>query len=106
MIAKAMEPFVFGDPGIGGMFDVVAKMVEEYGEENVYNFSIGNPNVPAPKALTEKLKELLGGEYDISFVTVSEPLCEALEGRLTERLIPIQIRIRYPWMEDVEAPNE
>ena len=32
MIAKAMEPFVFGDPGIGGMFDVVAKMVEEYGE--------------------------------------------------------------------------
>ena len=83
-----------------------AKRAGEIGAENVFNFSIGNPNVPAPKALTEKLKELLGGDYDVSFVTVSEPLCEALEGRLTERLIPIQIRILYPWMEDAEAPNE
>ncbi len=73
---------------------------------------ISNPNFCAETcaedvlAGNEKLKNMLGGEYEISFVTASEPLCEALEGRLTERLIPIQIRIRYPWMEDVEAPNE
>ncbi len=73
---------------------------------------ISNPNFCAETcaedvlAGNEKLKEMLGGRYEISFVTASEPLCEALEGRLTERLIPIQIRIRYPWMEDVEAPNE
>ena len=48
----------------------------------------------------EKLKKMLGGAYDISFVTALEPLCEALEGRLTERLIPIRIQILYPWMED------
>lgn len=73
---------------------------------------ISNPNFCAETSAedvlagNEKLKELLGGDYEISFVTVSEPLCEALEGRLTERLIPIQIRILYPWMEDAEAPND
>lgn len=36
-----------------------AERAAEIGKENVFNFSIGNPNVPAPKALTEKLKELL-----------------------------------------------
>ena len=62
MIAKAMEPFVFGDPGIGAMFDVVAKMVAEYGEENVYNFSIGNPSEPAPEEVKEAIKAILDEE--------------------------------------------
>lgn len=62
MIAKAMEPLVFGDPGIGAMFDVVAKMVAEYGEENVYNFSIGNPSEPAPEEVKEAIKAILDEE--------------------------------------------
>ena len=48
----------------------------------------------------EKLRAMLGGRYEISFVTALEPLCEALEGCLTERLIPIRIQILYPWMDD------
>ena len=48
------EPNVIRD--IAGF---AAGRAAEIGKENVFNFSIGNPNVPAPKALTEKLKELL-----------------------------------------------
>ena len=36
-----------------------AKRAGEIGAENVFNFSIGNPNVPAPAVLTEKLHEIL-----------------------------------------------
>ena len=36
-----------------------AQRAEEIGAENVFNFSIGSPNVPAPASLTEKLRELL-----------------------------------------------
>ena len=67
---------------------------------------VSNPNFCMQTAAedvvagNEKLKKMLCGAYDIAFVTALEPLCEALDGRLTERLIPIQIRILYPWMED------
>ncbi len=48
----------------------------------------------------EKLKEMLGGAYEISFVCALVPLCDILESRLKECLIPIRIQIRYPWMEE------
>lgn len=47
-----------------------------------------------------KLKQMLDGAYEISFVCALAPLCGALENRLQEPLIPIQIQIRYPWMEE------
>ena len=47
----------------------------------------------------ETLKRLLGEGYGISFVCALERLCPELEGRIPERLIPIRIRIRYPWMD-------
>ena len=36
-----------------------ARRADEIGPENVFNFSIGNPNVPAPAALTEALRQIL-----------------------------------------------
>jgi len=48
----------------------------------------------------EKLKTMLPDGYEISFVTAPEPLCEALEGCLTERIVPLRIQIVYPWQED------
>ena len=48
----------------------------------------------------EKLKAMLQGRYELSFVTALEPLCEALVGRLTERVVPLRIQIRYPWMDE------
>ena len=47
----------------------------------------------------EKLKEMLDGKYEISFVCALEALCGELKDKLAERLIPIEIQILYPWME-------
>ena len=44
---------------IRGIAAYAAKRAGEIGAENVFNFSIGNPNVPAPAVLTEKLHEIL-----------------------------------------------
>lgn len=30
-----------------------------YGEESVFDFSLGNPNIPAPKSINEKIKQLV-----------------------------------------------
>ena len=37
-------------------------MAEKYGAENVYDFSLGNPNVPAPKAVKEAIVSILESE--------------------------------------------
>lgn len=39
--------------------EYAAKRAQEIGAENVFNFSIGNPNVPAPEIVTETLTEVL-----------------------------------------------
>ena len=65
--------------------------------------AMGNKQALAEDVIAgnERLKAMLSGSrYAISFVTALEPLCEALEGCLTERLIPIRIQILYPWMDD------
>ena len=53
----------------------------------------------------DKLKQMLGGAYGISFVCALAPLCDELEDRLEESLIPIQIQILYPWMEGYEPES-
>ena len=67
---------------------------------------VSNPNFCAQTTVedvvdgNEKLKKMLEGKYPISFLCAMESLCPALKPRLAEPLIPIRIRIRYPWMED------
>lgn len=69
---------------------------------------VSNPNFCAQTCAEDivegnkKLKDMLGGDYEISFVCAMEPLCAELEGRLAEKLIPITIQIRYPWMDEDE----
>lgn len=59
MIAKKMVKYVEGSSVIRAMFEEGKKMAEKYGAENVYDFSLGNPNVPAPAEVKEAiLKEL------------------------------------------------
>ena len=48
MIADKMVGFVRNSSVIRAMFEEGKKMAAEFGPENVYDFSLGNPNVPAP----------------------------------------------------------
>ena len=57
MISKKMEQMVANSSAIRAMFEEGNKMAEKYGEENVYDFSLGNHNVPAPKAVKEAILE-------------------------------------------------
>ena len=48
MIAEKMRPLVENNSAIRAMFEEGKIMAAKYGAENVYDFSLGNPNVPAP----------------------------------------------------------
>lgn len=52
---KALE----GNSAIRAMFNEGREMAAKYGEENVFDFSLGNPATPAPKALNDAIRDLL-----------------------------------------------
>ncbi|MCR5746212.1 MAG: pyridoxal phosphate-dependent aminotransferase [Lachnospiraceae bacterium] len=62
MIAKKMEGLVNNNSVIRQMFEEGKKMAAEFGADKVYDFSIGNPNVPAPEKVKETIKRLLDEE--------------------------------------------
>ncbi|MCR5650368.1 MAG: pyridoxal phosphate-dependent aminotransferase [Lachnospiraceae bacterium] len=62
MIAKSMQGLVNNNSVIRQMFEEGQKMAAEFGPENVYDFSLGNPNVPAPEKVRETIERLLKEE--------------------------------------------
>ncbi|MDD3220281.1 MAG: pyridoxal phosphate-dependent aminotransferase [Lachnospiraceae bacterium] len=62
MIAKEMVSYVKNGSAIRAMFEDGKKMAAEVGAENVYDFSLGNPNVAAPKEVKEAVMEILNEE--------------------------------------------
>jgi len=62
MISRKMEGFLQNNSAIRAMFEEGKKMAALYGAENVYDFSLGNPNVPAPEAVNQAIKDILDTE--------------------------------------------
>lgn len=62
MISKKMENMVANSSAIRAMFEEGNRLAKIYGSENVFDFSLGNPNVPAPDAVKHAIKELLEEE--------------------------------------------
>lgn len=62
MISEKMKPFVENNSAIRAMFEEGKKMAAVYGKENVYDFSLGNPSVPAPAAVKEAILAILEEE--------------------------------------------
>lgn len=62
MISKEMETYVAGSSAIRAMFEEGAKMAAEFGAENVYDFSLGNPSVPAPEEVNAAIRQVLDEE--------------------------------------------
>ena len=56
-ISKKIEKIIAGSSFIRKMFEEGARLKAEYGAENVYDFSLGNPNVPPPEKFNEILRE-------------------------------------------------
>lgn len=62
MIADKMVGLVNNNSAIRMMFEEGKRLAAKYGAENVYDFSLGNPNVPAPAALNKAIKDILDEE--------------------------------------------
>ncbi len=62
-VAKKMLQFVENASWIRKMFEEGARLRKIHGEENVFDFSLGNPNVPPPELVKARLLELV--ERDI-----------------------------------------
>lgn len=62
MISQKMTGFLQNNSAIRAMFEEGKRMASIYGAENVYDFSLGNPNVPAPEAVNQAIKDILDTE--------------------------------------------
>lgn len=62
MTAKSMMPYVEGNSAIRAMFEEGARMAAEFGAENVFDFSLGNPSVPAPPEVDDAIRSILAEE--------------------------------------------
>ena len=59
MINKKMYDLGAKPSAIRNLFEYGKKRKSEIGEENVFDFSLGNPNVPAPSIVNETLEKLI-----------------------------------------------
>lgn len=62
MIAEKMKEMVKNSSAIRAMFEEGTKMASLYGKEQVYDFSLGNPNVPAPASVKKVIIDLVSEE--------------------------------------------
>lgn len=62
MISEKMKPLVQNNSVIRIMFEEGKRLAAIYGAENVYDFSLGNPNVPAPDEVEKSILEILKEE--------------------------------------------
>lgn len=62
MISKKMSELVKKSSMIRAMFEEGNRLATLYGRDNVFDFSLGNPNVEAPKEISQAVRELLDTE--------------------------------------------
>ncbi len=62
MIAEKMKPYVKNNSAIRMMFEEGNRLRAIYGPENVFDFSLGNPSVPAPDSVRQAIIDLVNEE--------------------------------------------
>ena len=91
MIAKKMQNMVKNSSAIRAMFEEGNRLAKIYGPENVFDFSLGNPNVPAPQAVKDAIIEILNEEDPVALHGYTnsnagyEDVREAVAASLNER---------------------
>jgi aspartate aminotransferase len=58
-IAKKIHGFMTQSSFIRKMFEEGIRLKQEYGAENVFDFSLGNPNIDPPESVKTRLRELV-----------------------------------------------
>lgn len=62
MISNKMKTLVSNSSIIRAMFEEGKKLAKIHGEENVFDFSLGNPNVAPPQSIRTAISDILDGE--------------------------------------------
>lgn len=57
-VAQRMLKYMESSSWIRKMFEEGARLKQIHGDDNVFDFSLGNPNVPPPELVKQKLREL------------------------------------------------
>ena len=65
MISEIIKEQISKSSVIRQMFEEGARLAKEYGRENVFDFSLGNPNVPAPDSVNESIKKVIDTEDSV-----------------------------------------
>lgn len=90
MISEKMKPLVANNSVIRVMFEEGRRLAGIYGAENVFDFSLGNPNVPAPPEVKQAILDTLEEEdstavhgymSNAGFEDVRETIARSLNSR-------------------------
>ena len=63
VISKETQRLLATGSTLRDMFEEGKRLIKKYGKENVYDFSLGNPNTPVPEELNQAIRDVLD-EYD------------------------------------------
>ena len=90
MISEKMRPYVENNSAIRAMFEEGNQLRAKYGADKVFDFSLGNPNVPAPECVKEAIIDLVTKEDPVvlhgymsnaGFEDVRDTIAESLNRR-------------------------
>ena len=90
MISKKMIPLMQNNSAIRMMFEEGKKLAAIHGQENVFDFSLGNPSVPAPEDVNQAIKDIIEEEDSLfvhgymsnaGYEDVRETIAESLNRR-------------------------
>ena len=90
MISEKMKPYVKNNSAIRVMFEEGNRLRAKYGADKVFDFSLGNPSVPAPDSVREAIIELVnttdptvlhGYMSNAGFEDVRQTIAESLNRR-------------------------
>ncbi len=87
-IAKKIEAMMTRSSWIRKMFEEGTRLKEIHGPENVYDFSLGNPNVPPPEKFREVLRDTVDscglGDHSYMPNTGYPKVCKSVADYLSE----------------------
>lgn len=83
MIAEKMKGMVANSSAIRAMFEEGNRLAGIYGAENVFDFSLGNPNVPAPQAVKDAIIELVSESDPVALHGYTNSNCGYADVRQT-----------------------
>ena len=81
MIADKMKNMVANSSAIRAMFEEGNRLAGIYGAENVFDFSLGNPNVPAPEAVKNAIIEIVNDTDPVALHGYTNSNCGYAEVR-------------------------